>query len=113
MMNKTIHGLIAAFFGIACCFLWGILSLASMLMVRASDHAPAFTQLCVGWKPLLVVLPLVGVIYCVYVWIRKNDGRCTWQGFFAGTMATLMLVMLPTLIACWLPVVQFIELSKR
>ena len=113
IMNKTIHGFIAAFFGIACWFLWAMLSLSASLMVRVSDHAPVFTELCVGLRPLLWVLPIVGAMYCLYVWIRKNDGRCSWQGYFACTMATLVLLMLPTLIACWLPVVQFIELNKR
>jgi hypothetical protein len=110
-MNKTIHGLIAAAFAFACWCLWGMLTLASKLMLRVSDHPPAFTELCVGLRPLFVVLPVLAAAYCLYVWIRKTDPRRSWVPFFAATMGSLVVVMLPTLIAVWLPVIQFIGLA--
>ena len=112
-MNKAIHGLIAASFAFACWCLWGMLTLTSRVMLRVSDHPPAFTQLCVGLRPLFAVLPVVAAVYCLYVWIRKADLRRSWVAFFAATMGSLVLVMLPTLIAVWLPVIQFIDLTGK
>ena len=112
-MNKIIHGLIAAFFAFACACLWGMLNLTSHAMLRVSDQPPAFTLFCVGLRPLFVALPIVAGAYCLYVWIRKTDVRRSWVPFFAATMGSLVLVMLPTMIAVWLPVIQFIELTGR
>ncbi len=112
-MNKVIHGLIAAFFGTACWFLWGMLTLVSNVMLRVSDHPPMFTQLCVSLRPLLVLLPALAAAYCLFVWLRRSDKSVSWLGFFASTMMALVLIMLPTMIAIWLPVVQFIELTGK
>lgn len=112
-MNKFIHGLIAAFFGFACLCLWGMLNLTSVVMFRVSENPPAFTRFCIGLKPLFVVLPIIAVAYCFYVWIRKADLRRSWVSFFAATMGSLVLILMPTLIAVWLPVIQFIELTAR
>ena len=112
-MNKAIHGIIAASFAFACCCLWSMLNLTLHVMLRVSDHPPAFTQLCVGLRPLFVVLPVVAAAYCVYVWIRKADLRRSWVPFFAATMGSLVLVMLPTLLAVWLPVIQFIGMTGQ
>ena len=112
-MNKIIHGLIAVFFAFACWCLWGMLTLTASVMLRVSDHPPAFTQLCVGLRPLFVALPILAAGYCLYVWIRKTDIRCSWVPFFAATIGSLVLVMLPTMIAVWLPVIQFIELAGK
>ena len=46
----------------------------------------------------------MAVGYCVYVWFSKKDTRKSWVGFFAGTMMVLVFVMVPTIIAAWLPV---------
>jgi hypothetical protein len=112
-MNKLIHGLIAAFFAFACLCLWGMLNLTSHVMFRVSDNPPAFTQFCIGLKPLYVVLPIVAVAYCFYVWIRKADTRRSWVSFFAATMGSLVVVMLPTLLAIWLPVIQFMDIATK
>jgi hypothetical protein len=112
-MNKVIHDLITTFFAVACWCLWGMLTLISNVMLRVSDQPPAFTRFCVGLRPLFVVLPIVAAVYCLYVWIRKQDIRRSWVGFFAATMSSLVLVMLPTMIAVWLPVFQFIELTGK
>lgn len=112
-MNKFIHGVIMAFFGFACLCLWGMLNLTSVVMFRVSENPPAFTRLWVGLKPLFVVLPILALAYCLVVWIRQADVRRTWVSFFAATMGSLVLILMPTLIAVWLPVIQFIELAAR
>jgi hypothetical protein len=108
-MNKVIHGMIAVFFGIACWFLWAMLTVVSNLMLRVSDQPPAFTQLVVDLKPLLVLLPFLVIGYCFFVWLRRSANTPDWVGFFAGTMMGLVLIMLPTMVAIWLPMVQFMD----
>ena len=49
------------------------------------------------------MLPVLALGYCVYVWFSKNDTRKSWVGFFAVTMMVLIFVMVPTIIAAWLP----------
>jgi hypothetical protein len=112
-MNKTIHGLITACFAFACWCLWGMLTLISRITLRVPDYPPGFTELWLRLRPLFVVLPVVAAAYCVYVWIRKTDSRRSWVPFFAAAVGSLVLVMLPTMIAIWLPVIQFIELTGK
>jgi len=105
-MNKVIHGLIAAVFGIACWFLSAWLTMSGVFMHRvlSGDQIPAFTVLCLNLRPLLVILPLLAAGYCVSVWIRRDRAGATWQGFFASTMAVLVLLLLPCMFAVWLAV---------
>ena len=103
-MNKLIHAVILAVFGIACWFVWAMLTLTTH--VRGGGELPAFTRLCVGLRPLALVLPIIAAAYCIYVWIRKADGRRSWVGFFAATMCALVLVMLPTFVAAYLPLLD-------
>jgi len=103
-MNKLIHAVILAVFGIACWFVWGMLTLTTH--VGGEGPLPAFTRLCLGLRPVAVVLPIVAAAYCLYVWIRKADGRRSWVGFFAATMCALVLVTFPTFVAAYLPLVN-------
>jgi hypothetical protein len=96
-LNLIIHGLILAFFSIGCWFLWGLLQL------------PAFTVLVVGFMPYLIAPPVLAAAYCAYVWFWKSGGRSSWIGFFATTMAVLVLLTLPTLIAVLLPMIAFMN----
>jgi hypothetical protein len=48
-------------------------------------------------------------LWCIYAWFRKAQGQHAWVGFFAATMGVLVLVMLPTIIAAWLPMIHIIE----
>ena len=100
-MNKLIYGLIAAVFGITCLWLSWMLTLTPVLI---DEHQlPGLTRFCLNLRPLLLVLPVLALGYCVYVWFSKNDTRKSWVGFFAVTMMVLVFVMVPTIIAAWLP----------
>ncbi len=105
-MNKSIHALIVAVFAIACLFLSWMLALIAQLMPRMP--LPGFTQFCVSLKPVLYVLPILAVAYCCRVWFSKEATRRSWVGFFAGTMMALVLVMVPTIIATWLPMLAVV-----
>jgi hypothetical protein len=110
-MNNVIHGLIAAVFGIACWFLWAWLTMFAGFVQRVlgGDQIPAFTILVLNLRPLLVILPGLAVVYCLYTWFRRDLSRATWHGFFASTMALLVLLMLPCMFAVWLPVISTIS----
>ena len=103
-MNKIIHAVILAVFGIACWFVWGMLTLTTH--VGGGGQLPAFTRLCIGLRPVAVLLPIIAAAYCIYVWIRKTDGRPSWVSFFAATMCALVLVTLPTFVVAYLPLVD-------
>jgi hypothetical protein len=112
-MNKAVHGLITLCLAVACWWLWAMLKLTAGFMHRVSDHPPAYSQFCVEWRAAFVVLPILALSYCVFVWLRKADKGPSWVGFFAATTGAFVLTMLPTLVAVWLPMVQFIELARR
>jgi hypothetical protein len=108
--NAVIHGLILVFFSLGCWFLWAVLHLPQMMVVATRGMAmPAFTRLVVGCGSCLAVPPLLAAAYCLYVWMRQAKGGNSWIGFFATTMAVLVLLTLPTLIALLLPVVSFMN----
>ena len=110
VMDKVIHGLILAVFGIACWCLWAILTVMDHTAQHAFNGAalPAFTRFCLELRPLLWVLPLLAAAYCLFVWIRKADGQKSWVGFFASTMSALVLLTYPVMIAAWLPLIDIL-----
>jgi hypothetical protein len=106
-VNKVIHGLITAVFGIACLFLSWMLKLVSEAL--PGMRLPAFSSFCVSLRPLLFVLPTLAAGYCLYVWFGKDAARKSWVGFFAGAMLTVVFIMIPTMIAAWLPVLDLVN----
>jgi hypothetical protein len=111
-MNKVLHAVVLALFGGACWFLSLMLKLPVMVG-QAQGHAlPAFTRLCMGVGPFaLGGFAILAVAYCLYVWTRKAQGPATWIGFLATTMSALVLVVLPTVVALYLPLVDFVNRS--
>jgi hypothetical protein len=112
-MNKMAHTLVLAVFGIGCWFLWGILTVASHC-ARHGKELPNFTVFCVGLRPVMIVLPILAMSYCVWIWLRKADRLPSWVVFFAATTSVLVLVTFPTLIAAYLPVIDVVnELASK
>ena len=103
-MNKLAHLLILAVFGIACWFLWGILTLVSHGI--PGEQLPAFSKLCVHLRSVTVVLPLLATAYCLWIWFRKAERLASWLVFFATTMSVLVLVTAPVLVAAYLPLLK-------
>jgi hypothetical protein len=106
-VNKLAHALVLAVFGIACCFTWVILTLASR--TGHGEGLPGFTTFCVGLRRVLIVLPVMAAAYCFWIWFRRAERLSSWIGFFAATMSVLVLVTLPTLIAAYLPLIKAIN----
>ena len=106
-MNKLAHTLILAVFGIACWFLWAILTLASR--VGHGESLPGFTRLYVALRPVMIILPVVAAAYCLWIWFRKADRLPSWIGFFAATVSILVLLTLHTFIAAYLPLINVVN----
>jgi hypothetical protein len=121
-MNKVMHAVVLVVFAAACWFVSLILKLPMMVLpatarlrsnpLEPAAALPAFTRLCMGAGPiLLAVFALLALGYCVYVWMRKAERSASWTGFLATTMSALVLVLLPTMVAIYIPVVDFLNRS--
>jgi hypothetical protein len=60
---------------------------------------------------LLALLAVVALGYCIFVWVRKAERPASWTGFLATTMSALVLVLLPTVVAIYIPLVDFLNRS--
>jgi hypothetical protein len=113
-MNKTLHGLVLALFAFSCWILSLILRLPQMVAPKMSHPLPAFSRFCMGAGPIvLAVLVAVALVYCCVIWLRKSHGSPSWVTFLAASMSMIVLAMLPTVIAIYLPVVDFINSLPR
>ena len=120
-MNKMLHALILLVFSAACWFLSLMLKLP--LLVQAATARlpsappgqsvlPAFTRLCMAAGPVLLAAFALGALgYCIYVWLRKAERPTHWTGFLAATMSALVLVLLPAVVAIYIPLVDFLNFS--
>lgn len=103
----------------ACWFLSLILKLPLMVQPAAAklssaepgqDVLPAFTRLCMAVGPiLLAVLALLALAYCIFVWLRKAERPISCIGFLATAMSALVVVLLPAVVAIYIPLVALLE----
>jgi hypothetical protein len=126
-LNKLAHGIVLAFFGVACWLVWALLQLPPMVrvhllqlppMVRVHGVAlqlPAFTRFCMALGPSVILgLAMLATGYCVWVWLSKAEARRSWVGFLATATGSLFLVTLPIVVAIYLPLVNALQsLSAR
>ena len=120
-MNKVMHAVVLAVFAGACWFLSLMLKLP--LMVQGANARlpslppgqailPAFTRFCMSVGPVLLdLLAVFALGYCIFVWVRKAERPASWTGFLATTMSALVLVLLPTVVAIYIPLVDFLNRS--
>jgi hypothetical protein len=120
-MNKIMHAVVLVLFGGACWFLALMLKLPLMVLPATarlrsvpleSVNLPAFTRLCMAAAPiLLAAFAVLALGYCIYVWVRKAERPASWTGFLATTMSALVLVLLPVVVAIYIPLVDFLNFS--
>ena len=120
-MNKMMHAVVLIVFGGACWFLSLILRLPLMVQPMTAKLPsvapgqavlPAFTRLCMSAGPILLgALTFLALGYCIYIWVRKAERPASWIGFLASTMSALVLVLLPTVVAIYIPLVDFLNRS--
>ena len=66
-MKKVTAARVLVVFGFNCWFAWAMLTL--LLDVRNAGRAlPYFTNLCIGVRPFLAVLPIVAAGYGLWLW---------------------------------------------
>jgi len=111
-MKKIIHAIILVVFGFACWLSWVVLGLCAS-WPQHEFGLPGFTAFCITFRPLLVVLPIVAAIYCLWVWFRKAERVPSWIGFFAAAVGALVLTALPALVAAYLPLLDAINHLPR
>ena len=115
------HGVVLVLFGGACWFLSLILKLPLMVLPATSRLVsvqpgqavlPAFTRFCMGVGPiLLAALAILAIGYCIYVWVRTAERQMPWVGFLATTMSALVLMLMPAVVAIYIPLVDFLNHS--
>src|SRR5436190_4321135 len=99
-MNKLAHGIVLAFFGMACWFVWVVLQLPSMVRLHGVElHLPAFTRLCVSLRTWITAgLVVLAAAYCLRVWFKKSERQSSWVTFLATATGSLLLVTFPAII---------------
>ena len=121
-MNKMMHAVVLVVFGGACWFLSLIILKLPLMVLPAiarlrsapqeQSNLPAFTRLCMAAGPLLLAAFAIAALgYCIYVWVRKAERQAHWTGFLATTMSALVLVLLPAVVAIYIPLVDFLNRS--
>jgi hypothetical protein len=109
-MKKFIHALVLGVFGFGCFFTWVIVTLATHGPRANLAALPAFTAFCSSLRPVVIALPILAAVYCVWVWFRKADRVPSWIGFFAATTGALVVVTLPAMFAAYLPLLKALNL---
>ncbi len=110
-LNRLAHGIVLAFFGAACWFVWALLQLPLMVRLHGVElQMPAFTRLCMGLGPSIIIgLATLATGYCVWVWFRKAETRRSWVGFLATATGSLFFMTLPIVVAIYLPLVNALQ----
>ena len=108
-MKKVTPILITLTFAFACLSLWAMLTALGKVSANGSQALPGFTRLCLGWSPLLLMLPIPVAGYCLYTLFRRQQTEQSGTTFLAWTMSALCLVFFPVLIAVFLPCLRLME----
>jgi len=108
-MKKLTHILITLTFAFACLSLWGMLTALGKVAANSPQALPGFTRLCMGWSPLLLILPIPVVGYCLYALFHRQQTEQSSTAFLACTMSALCLVFFPVLLAVFLPCLRLME----
>ena len=104
-MKKLSSAFALVVFGSACLLGWTMLTLMSEIR-NAGRVLPYFTNLCISLRPALLTLPLVALVYFLFLLFRKEEKVSRWMGLMIGTMALMMLFVLPAISTCYLLMAQ-------
>jgi len=112
-MKKLTSALVLAVFAFNCWFAWAMLTL--LLDVRNAGRVlPYFTNLCISFRPLLVLLPIEAVVYGLWLSFRRPENVPAWAGYIAITMAGLILFVFPAMASSfWLVIDPVKSLAMR
>ncbi len=108
-MKRVTHVLITLTFAFACLSLWAMLTTLGKVTANSSQALPGFTRLCMGLSPVLLMLPIPVVGYCLYAVFRRQQTEQSATTFLAWTMSALCLVFFPVFLAVFLPCLRLME----
>lgn len=108
-MKKFTYVLITLSFAFACLSLWAMLTMVINPAAHSLGQLPGFTRLCLAGRPVLLLLPVPVVGYCLYTIFRRQPTEQSSTTFLAWTMSALCLVFFPVLIAVFLPCLKLME----
>lgn len=110
-LNKLAHGIVLAFFGVACWLAWALLQLPNMVRLHGVQlQLPAFTRFCMALGPIVIIaLAALATAYCLWVWLRKAETRRSCVAFLATATGSLFFVTLPIVVAIYLPLVNALQ----
>jgi hypothetical protein len=95
-MTKLANVLVLGVFAGSCLIARAMLTL--MLEVRNSPKVlPYFTNLCIGLRPLMIILPIAAAVCCAWLLLRKGESSSRGTVFVAATMTLLILFVLPAI----------------
>jgi hypothetical protein len=107
-MQKLTNTLVLGVFGGSCLLAWAMLTL--LLEVRNVGRVlPYFTNLCIGLRPLLIVLPITAPGYCFRLWFRRSEPVSRWNAFVAATMTLLILFVIPAMATSYLVMIDQVK----
>jgi len=109
-MRKFVNALVLGVFGASCGLAWAMTTL--MLEVRNAGRVlPYFTNLCIGLRPLLIILPVAAAAYCLWLWFDKEEKASRRMGFVVVTMALLFVLVLPAIGTSYLLMIDPVKLA--
>jgi len=109
-VKTLIRALVLAVFGFNCWFAWAMLTL--LLNVRNAGRVlPYFTNLCISFRPLLMVLPILAAAYCLWLWFQKAENASQWRGFMVTAMAVLVLFVFPAMVTSYWLVIDPVRIA--
>ena len=109
-MQKLANALVLGVFAGSCLLAWAMLTL--MLEVRNAGRVlPYFTNLCIGLRPLMILLPAAGAVYCLRSWFWKGENASRQMDFVLATMVLLILLVIPALATSYLVMIDQVRLA--
>ena len=107
-MRRLTNVLVLGVFAGSCLLAWAMLTL--MLEVRNAGRVlPYWSNMCISLRPLLMVLPIAAVAYCLWLWGRKGEDVSRSMGFVATTMTVLIVFVLPAIATSYLPMMYLVR----
>lgn len=111
-MKRLIYALGLTVFAFNCWFAWALVTL-TLDIRNAGRVLPYFANLCISLRPVMIVLPILAVAYCLWAWLRKPEQVPSWTGFFVATMGVLIGIVFPAMVSSYLLLVDPMKLVFR
>jgi hypothetical protein len=78
---------------------------------NAGRVLPYFTNFCVSLRFTLLILPLIAIAYCLWLWLHREERASQWTGFIVGTMAVMIVFVLPAMSTSFLLMIDQVKVA--